>query len=102
MISKAAQVEGWCRRAGVYLEGGKVNDAVNGRVLGKDLVEGLFVSEVGVVESRAAATELLDAVEDDLEGVVQVVDNDDVVVVFEEGKGGKGADVAGSSVESRC
>lgn len=75
-----------------------MNDAVNFRVLGKDLVKALFVGNVDVVEGRAAAAELLDAVEDDLEGVVEVVDDDDIVAVFEEGEGGKGANVAGSSV----
>lgn len=75
-----------------------MNDAVNFRVLVKDLVEGLFIGNIDVVESRAAAAELLDAVEDDFERVVEVVGNDDVVVVFEEGQGCKRANVAGSSV----
>lgn len=74
-----------------------MNDAVNGRVLVKDVVEGLFIGNVDVVEGRTAAAKLLDAVEDDFERVVEVVDNDDVVIVFEESQSGKGANVAGSS-----
>lgn len=85
---------------GSYLEGSKVDDAVNFRMFGKDIVEGLFVGNVELVEVRAATTDLLDTVEDLFPGVVQAVDDDDVVVVLEEGKGCEGANVAGTTSHS--
>lgn len=63
-----------------------MNDAVNGRVLGEDIVNGLLVGDVDLVEVRAAATEQLDSVEGHFGRVVQAVDNDDVVAVLEEGE----------------
>lgn len=80
-----------------YLEGGKVDDGVDGGVLLEDLVEGLLVGNVDLVEVGTAAAEQLDAVEGDLGRVVEVVDNDDIVTVLKEGEGGEGADVAGTT-----
>lgn len=77
-----------------YLESSKVNNAVNLRVLGEDLVEGLLVGDVDLVEGRAATADLFNTVENVLERVVQAVDNDDIVAVLEKGEGGKGANVA--------
>lgn len=48
------------------LEGGKVNDAVDGRVLGEHGVEGLFVGHIDLVEVGSTSAEALDAVDDDL------------------------------------
>lgn len=48
------------------LESSKVNHTVNGRVLLKDIVEGLLVGHVELVESRTAAGQQLDAVEGNL------------------------------------
>ena len=48
------------------LEGSKVDDAVNGGVLGKDLVEALLVGHVDLVEVGTAAAEKLDAVDSHL------------------------------------
>ena len=48
------------------LEGGKVNDAINGRVLRKDLIKGLLICDIDLVESRATAADQLNAVESDL------------------------------------
>jgi len=44
------------------LEGSKVNDAVNGRVLGEDLVDGLLVCDIDLVEGRSATADQLNAV----------------------------------------
>lgn len=74
-----------------------MDDTVDGRVLGEDLVDGLLVGEVDLVEVGATAADQLNAVEGDLGGVVEVVDNDDIVVVLEESEGGEGANVAGST-----
>src|SRR5699024_3480513 len=80
------------------LESSKVDDAVNGGVLGKDLVEAFLVGHVDLVEVWAAAAEELDAVEGNLGRVVEVVDNDDIVAMLEEGEGGEGTNVAGATV----
>ena len=81
-----------------YLEGCKMDDRVNLGVLVKDSVESLLVGQVNLVESGAASAELLDTVEDIFERVVEAVDDDNIVAVFEEGQGGEGANVAGATV----
>lgn len=53
-------------RNATCLEGSEVDDAVNLRVLGKDLINGLLVCDIELVESRAATTDQLNAVESDL------------------------------------
>ncbi len=75
-----------------------MNDGVNLGVLVKDGVDSLLVGQVDVVEGRATSAELLNAVEDIFERVVEVVDNDDIVAVFEERQGGEGANVASATV----
>lgn len=44
------------------LESSKVDDAVNGRVLGKDLVDGLLVCDINLVEGRSTTADQLDTV----------------------------------------
>lgn len=79
------------------LEGGEVDDIVDVRVLGEDLVELRLVGDVaGVVLGPLAADEL-DAVEHFGGRVVEVVHNDNLVVRFEKGERGEGADVAGAT-----
>jgi hypothetical protein len=82
-----------------YLESSKVDHAVNGRVLGKDLVDGLLVGNVELVEVGTAAADQLNAVEGNLGRVVEAVDNDDIVSVLEQSEGGEGTNVAGSAVK---
>lgn len=82
---------------GTYLEGGKVDDAVNGRVRLEDGVKRRLVRHVGLVEEGPLAAEELDTVEGHDGRVVQAVDDNDVVPVLEEGERREGADVAGSS-----
>ncbi|KAJ6444934.1 LOW QUALITY PROTEIN: putative quinone oxidoreductase [Purpureocillium lavendulum] len=79
------------------LDSFKVDDAVDGGVLGKDLVEALLVGDVDLVEGGPATAEKLDAVEGDLGRVVEAVDNDDIVAVLEEGEAREGANVAGAT-----
>lgn len=43
-----------------------MNDAVNSRVLGKDLIDGLFVCDIELIKGRAATADQLNAVEGDL------------------------------------
>lgn len=71
-----------------------MDDIVDVRVVGEDLVELGLVGDVAGVGLGPLAADELDAVEDLGGGVVEVVDGDDFVVGFEEGEGGEGADVA--------
>lgn len=75
-----------------------MNNIVDVGVVGKDLLEGLLVGDVGIVEDGSLAGDGLDAVEDFLGRVVQVVDDDDLVVGLEEGEGCKAADVSSATV----
>ena len=74
-----------------------MNDAVNLGVFGKDIGQTTLVGQVDLVEERAASAEELDAIEGDLGGIVETVDNDDIVAVLEEGEGGERANVAGAT-----
>lgn len=76
-----------------------MDDAVNGGVLGKHLVQGLLVGDVDLVEVGTAASQQLDAVESDLGGVVEAVDNDDIVAGIQQGQSREGADVARSTAK---
>jgi hypothetical protein len=96
----APVLEGDLARLADSLQGSKVDDIVNVGVVGKDLFESLLVGNVGVVEDGSLAADGLDAVEDLLGRVVEVVDNDDLVVGLEQGEGCEAADVSGSTVAS--
>jgi hypothetical protein len=76
-----------------------VDDAVDGGVFGKHLVEGLLVGDVDLVEIRSAARQQLDAVKGNLRGVVEAVDNDDIVAGVQQGQSREGADVARSTAD---
>lgn len=80
-----------------YLEGGEMDDAVDGRVLLEDGVKGGLIGHVDVVEGGALPAEELHAVEGHDGRVVQVVDDDDIVAVLEEREGREGPDVAGAT-----
>lgn len=74
-----------------------MNDTVNGWVLLEDLVESLLVGDICLVELGPLAANELDTVEGDFGGVVEVIDNYNLVAILEEGKGGEGANVAGTT-----
>lgn len=74
-----------------------MDDAVDGGVLGKHLVQSLLVGDVNLVEVGTAAGQQLDAVEGDLGGVVEAVDNDDIVAGVQQSQSCEGADVARST-----
>jgi hypothetical protein len=82
------------------LQGGKVDDIVNVGVVGENLVEGLFIGYVNIVEVGSLAADGLDAVDDLLGRVVEIVDNDDLVVGLEQGEGGKSTNVSSATVAS--
>ena len=62
-----------------------MNDIVNVGVLLKHLVERSLVCDVDLVKGWSLAANEFDAVHDFWGGVVEVVDDDDFVVCFEEG-----------------
>lgn len=74
-----------------------MDDIVNIWVLLKHLVERGLICDIDLVEGRSLAANELDAVHDFWGGVVEVVDDDDFVVCFEEGKGCERANVAGTT-----
>jgi hypothetical protein len=74
-----------------------VDDAVNFRVLGENLIDGLLVCDVDLVKGRAAAANQLNAIEGDLGGVVEGVNNNDIVTVLKEGEGGERTNVSGTT-----
>jgi len=96
----APVLEGDLARLADSLQSCEVDDIVNVRVLGEDLLERLLIGDVDVVEGGSLAADGLDAVDDFLGRVVQVVDNDDLVVGLEQGEGGEASDVSGATVAS--
>jgi len=74
-----------------------VDDIVDVWVLLKHLIQLLLIGDVQRVVLGPLAADELDAVEDFLGGVVEVVDDDDLVVGLKKGECGEGADVAGAT-----
>lgn len=96
----APVLEGDLARLANSLQSSKVDNIVDVGMVGEDLLEGLLVGDVGIVEDGTLAGDGLNTVEDLLGRVVQVVDNDDLVVGLEQGEGCEAADVSGSTVAS--
>lgn len=80
-----------------HLQRSKVDNTVNVRVLLEHLVQLLLIGDIAGVELGSLAANELDAVEDFVRGVVEVVDDNDLVVCLEEGEGSEGANVAGAT-----
>lgn len=80
-----------------HLQCSKVDDIVNVGVRLEDLVQLLLVGNVRRVVLRPLAADELNAVEHLLGGVVEVVNDDDLVVGLEESKSSERADVAGAT-----
>ena len=81
------------------LESGKVNDIVKFRVFRKDLVERCLVRHVDVVVGWALSGNELDTSYTLCGGVVEVVDDDDVVAGFDQGEGSERTYVASATRE---
>lgn len=77
-----------------------MNNAVNRRVLREDIVQCWLVGDVNFVEDGPLAADQLDAIKGDLGGIVEVVDDDDIVAVLEEYQRGEGADVASATASN--
>lgn len=76
------------------LQSCKVNHAVNVWVRRKDFVERRPISDIYFVELRSFATQKLYAIQRHFRRIVQIVDNDDLVAMFEQSESGEGANVA--------
>lgn len=63
----------------------------------ENLVQRILVGNIELVKGRAFPANQLNAVHGDLGRVVEAVDNDDIVAVFEEGEGSEGPNVSGAS-----
>ena len=83
-----------------HLQRGEVDDIVDVGVLLEHLVERGLILDVELVEFGLLAADELDAVEDLLGRVVEIVDDDDLVAGLEESKRCERADVAGSTASS--
>jgi len=77
-----------------------VDNTLNVRVFCEDLIQASFVCNINLVEDWALSAEKLYAVEGDLGGVVETVNDDDLVAMFEESETGEGSNVAGASAQS--
>jgi hypothetical protein len=78
-----------------------VDDRVNLGVLVKDIIKGLLVCNIHLIETWSLASDELDAVDNFLVSIVEVVDNDNIVVGLEEGDDGERTNVAAATIE-RC
>lgn len=74
-----------------------MNDIVNVWVLLEDLVECCFICDVALVKGWSLAANKLNAVYDFWRGVVEVVNDDDLVICLEKREGCEGANVAGTT-----
>lgn len=81
-----------------------MDNVVDIRVLAEDLVQGLLIVDVNIVKLRLLAADELDAVDNFLRGIAQIVNDDNFVVGLEQRKRREGANVASATVrcQSRC
>jgi len=77
-----------------------MNNTVNVGMRSEHLVQCLLICDVNLVEIRSLSAEKFDAIEGDFGGIVQAVDDDDLVTMFEEGERGKRPDITGASMQS--
>lgn len=75
-----------------------MNNAVNVGVSLKDLVEAILIGDIDLDEIGLLAADSLNTVEGLGGGVVQVISDNDLVASLEEGKGGEGANVTGTTM----
>lgn len=78
-----------------------MNNIVDIRVLLKHLIQLLLIGDIQRVVLGPLATDELNAVQDLIGGVVEVIDDDDLVVGLEQGERSERADVAGTTMEDR-
>lgn len=74
-----------------------MDDIVDVWVLLKDLIERCLICDVALVKGWSLAANELNAVYDFWRGVVEVVDDDDLVICLKKCKSCEGANVAGTT-----
>lgn len=74
-----------------------MNDAVNVGVGLEDLVEAILLGDINLDELGLLAADSLNTVEGLGGGVVQVISDDNLVASLEQGEGGEGANVTGTT-----
>lgn len=72
-----------------YLQRCEVDDTVNLWVRFEDLLQLLLVGQVALVELGSFAANQLDAIQRDLGGIVEAVDDNDLVAMLEKGQRSK-------------
>lgn len=82
----------------MYLQGSKVDDAVDFWVFGKDFHEFCFVCDVDLVEGWPLSTQKLNAIKGNDRGIVEAVDDDHLIVILEEGESCEGSNVSHTTV----
>ena len=73
-------------RSETHLERGKVDDTVDIRMRSEDLVQSFFICDIDLVELWSLSAEQLNAVEGNLGGIVEGIDDDDFVTMLKKGK----------------
>ena len=74
-----------------------MNDVVNVWVFLEDLVERCLICDIALVKGWPLAANELNAVYDFWRGVVEIVDDYDLVICLEKREGREGANVAGTT-----
>ncbi len=74
-----------------------MDDAVDLGCLAKTSPGGGLVRNIDLVEGRSLSRDELNAIDCDYGGIVETIDNDDIVTVLEQRERGKGPDVAGTT-----
>ena len=77
-----------------YLQRCKMNDTVDVRMGIEDAVKGSFITHIDVVKMRSLSAYPFNAIEGFFGRIVEVVDDNDLVVGFEQGKSSEGTNVA--------
>ena len=95
VIEVVAQGDG--HRLANGLEACEVDDALDIGILGEDGVQSLGIAEVGLIELGPHPGDGLDAIQDDLLTVAEIIDNDGGLAGFDELDDGMGTDEAGSA-----
>lgn len=75
-----------------------MNHIIDIRVLAEDFRKASLVGDVDLVEVRSFSRDELDPVDAFLRRIVQVVDDDDLVVSFQQREDGEGTDVSCSTI----
>ena len=73
-------------RSETHLERGKMDDTVDIGMRSEDLVQSFFICDIDLVELRSLSAEQLNAVEGNLGGIVEGIDDDDFVTMLKKGK----------------